>query len=113
MALTNKIYKLQGKVMHYAWGGYEFYNDGTAKLRDGKLRDAESALQIAVASQREEVQPPALYNLGQVRFKQGMEVLKDSANPAAPAFVRCWRHSRHRSVLGRDALGANAQATFA
>ena len=24
MALINKIYKLQGKVMHYAWGGYEY-----------------------------------------------------------------------------------------
>ena len=24
MDLTNKIYKLKGKVMHYAWGGYEY-----------------------------------------------------------------------------------------
>ncbi len=24
MELTNKIYKLQGKVLHYDWGGYEF-----------------------------------------------------------------------------------------
>ncbi|MBI3878798.1 MAG: hypothetical protein HY301_01880 [Verrucomicrobia bacterium] len=61
----------------------ELFNDGTARLRDGKLREAEGALQAAVNSQREELQPPALYNLGHVRFQQGAAVLKESASPGA------------------------------
>ncbi|EEF57922.1 hypothetical protein [Pedosphaera parvula] len=56
----------------------QLYNNGTEKLRDGKLREAESYLQSAVASQNEKVQGPALYNLGHVRFKTGLEELKKS-----------------------------------
>ncbi len=59
------------------------YNEGTQKLREGKLRDAELALQTAVARNRETVQPVALYNLGQVRFQQGAEVLKDAPDGTA------------------------------
>ena len=55
----------------------ELYNDGTARLREGKLREAEASLQVAVASNNEKIQPPALYNLGHTRFKQGMETLKE------------------------------------
>ena len=55
----------------------ELYNDGTARLREGKLREAEASLQVAVASNNEKIQTPALYNLGHTRFQQGVETLKE------------------------------------
>jgi hypothetical protein len=61
----------------------ELYNDGTQKFQQGKLPDAEAALQSAVASQDEKVQVPALYNLGHVRFQQGVKQLKDGPNAKA------------------------------
>jgi|SRR5579862_5464139 len=54
----------------------EFYNTGTRELRQGKLREAEASLQSALVSQNERLQPPALYNLGHVRFGLGLEELK-------------------------------------
>jgi hypothetical protein len=61
-----------------AFSPREAYNEGTKQLREGKLREAESTLQTAVASNEEKVQSAALYNLGHVRFKQGVEALKDA-----------------------------------
>ncbi len=63
----------------------EFFNAGSQKLREGKLREAEAFLQSALARQDERVQPPTLYNLGHVRFAQGLEELKKSlsAKPTA------------------------------
>jgi tetratricopeptide (TPR) repeat protein len=63
----------------------EFYNAGTALLQAGKWREAEAFFETALASQRDELQYPSLYNLGHVRFDQGMEELKksDSGNAAA------------------------------
>ena len=58
----------------------ELYNEGAAKLGKGELRDAESALREAAASNVESVQPLALYNLGHVRFAQGAETLKGEGN---------------------------------
>ncbi len=58
----------------------DFYNDGTQKFRQGKLPEAETALQTAVASQNEKIQGPALYNLGEVRFQEGVKQLKDGPN---------------------------------
>jgi len=55
----------------------ELYNEGTARLREGKLREAEASLQVAVASNHEKIQIPALYNLGHTRFQQGTETLKE------------------------------------
>jgi len=60
----------------------EFFNVGTEKLRAGKLREAESFLENALSSQIARLQPPALYNLGWVRFDQGAEELKKT--PPAP-----------------------------
>jgi hypothetical protein len=54
----------------------EFYNVGTRELKTGKLREAEASLETALASQNPELQPPALYNLGHVRFALGLEELK-------------------------------------
>ncbi|HEY5912693.1 MAG TPA: hypothetical protein VJA21_18995 [Verrucomicrobiae bacterium] len=54
----------------------EFFNVGTEMLRAGKLREAEAFLQSVLAAQNERLQPPALYNLGHVRFAQGIDELK-------------------------------------
>jgi Tfp pilus assembly protein PilF len=51
----------------------EFYNAGARQLHAGKLREAEASLESALASQDQRLQPPALYNLGLVRFRQGIE----------------------------------------
>lgn len=59
----------------------EFFNAGTRQLRDGKLREAEAFLETALASQKDSLQPPALYNLGLVRFAQGVEQLKKGPAP--------------------------------
>jgi hypothetical protein len=65
----------------------ESYNAGTEQLRAGKFREAEANLESALASQQEKLQEPALYNLGHVRFNQGIEVLKKSP-PAGPTMAR-------------------------
>lgn len=75
----------------------EVYNAGTrmllgldkvpkAQLED-TLREAEAFLESALAAQVPSLQPPALYNLGHVRFRQGMLALKQSP-PAQSAFDR-------------------------
>ncbi|MCX6913065.1 MAG: hypothetical protein NT167_08480 [Verrucomicrobia bacterium] len=65
----------------------EYFNAGTRQLSAGKLREAEASLETALTSQDERLQPPALYNLGLVRFKQGAEELKKG--PAAkPTLAR-------------------------
>ncbi|HLH57053.1 MAG TPA: hypothetical protein VKY92_25965 [Verrucomicrobiae bacterium] len=64
----------------------EFYNAGTRELREGKLREAEASLETALASQDDRLQPPALYNLGHVRFALGLEELKKG--PASKAAVQ-------------------------
>ncbi len=63
----------------------EFYNAGTRQLGAGKLREAEASLESALASQNQQLQPPALYNLGLVRFGEGVEQLKKgpAAKPTA------------------------------
>jgi hypothetical protein len=63
----------------------DFYNAGTRELREGKLREAELSLQTAVASQEDKVQRLALYNLGHVRFQQGVEALKKAPDARAAA----------------------------
>jgi hypothetical protein len=65
----------------------EFFNAGSRQLAQGKLREAEASLQTVLGSQIEGLQPPALYNLGHVRFAQGLEELKKG--PAAgPTLAR-------------------------
>src|SRR5688572_10083992 len=65
----------------------EAYNQGTIALGKGYLRESESWLLRAAGSQRESMQPPALYNLGHVRFRQGSELLKGEA-PRQPLVDR-------------------------
>jgi len=87
----------------------EFYNAGTEQLRAGRLREAEAFLESAMASQRESLQVPALYNLGHVRFGQGIEVLKKSP-PAGPTLDRGRAATQRADDALRaldDALGGN------
>jgi tetratricopeptide (TPR) repeat protein len=52
------------------------YNAGTKLLAAKKFPDAERMFQAALASQDEQVQPAALYNLGHARFAGGMQLLR-------------------------------------
>lgn len=63
----------------------DFFNAGTRKLREKKLPEAEAMFQAALAGQQPSLRPPALYNLGHVRFTQGAEELKKTleAGPTA------------------------------
>ena len=79
----------------------ELYNAGTQKLREGKLADAESYLKNAVASQDTRIQPPALYNLGSVRFKDGLYQLTN-----APSQEDLLNKSQEATNSGNDALKA-------
>ena len=63
----------------------EFFNAGTEQLRAGQLREAESYLESVLLSQNSQFQPPALFNLGHVRFAQGAEALKKSPPGSATA----------------------------
>ncbi len=60
----------------------DFYNAGTRKLAERKYREAEALFETALGSQQELLQPPALYNLGHVRYAQGIEELKKGPSPA-------------------------------
>jgi hypothetical protein len=80
----------------------EAYNQGTQALGKGYLRESENWLLRAASSQRESLQPPALYNLGHVRFQQGNELLKGET-PRQPLLDR----SESASEEGGDAI-ANA-----
>ena len=87
----------------------EFYNAGTQQLRTGKLREAEAFLESALTSQQESLQAPALYNLGHVRFAQGIEVLKKSP-PTGPTKARSQTAARQGDEAIRqadEALGGN------
>ena len=53
-----------------------FYNAGTALLAQKKFAEAETMFQSALAVQEARIQPQALYNLGESRFAEGVEILK-------------------------------------
>jgi len=77
----------------------EFFNAGTQQLRGGKLREAEASFESALASQKPALQPVALYNLGHVRFKQGIEQLMKGP-PAKPTAAR----ARNAGAQVNDAI---------
>jgi tetratricopeptide (TPR) repeat protein len=84
----------------------DFFNAGTRRLHEGKLREAEASLQAALARQDERVQPPTLYNLGHVRFAQGVEELKKSlaAGPTAARARAANQRGDQAIRLAADAL---------
>jgi hypothetical protein len=75
----------------------DFFNAGTRLLRDSKLHEAESRLQEALAKQEAELQPAALYNLGQVRFSLGDAELKKAPDAKTTA-------ERTRTAASRGAI---------
>jgi hypothetical protein len=77
----------------------QLYNQGTQKLNERKLREAEASLQGAVATQDQRVQSPALYNLGVVRFGQGVEELKSGPDGKATA-----RRGDQAAASGEEAI---------
>ena len=87
----------------------EFYNAGARQLRAGKLREAEASLENAVASQNQQLQPPALYNLGLVRFGQGVEQLKKgpAAKPTAERARAVAQQADTAIRQADEALGGN------
>jgi tetratricopeptide (TPR) repeat protein len=54
----------------------DFYNAGTELLAANKFSQAEQMFESALATQDARVQPPALYNLGDARFSDGLAALK-------------------------------------
>jgi tetratricopeptide (TPR) repeat protein len=85
----------------------EFFNAGTRELHEGKLPEAEASLQSALASQDSRLQPPALYNLGHVRFGMGLNELKKG--PALqPTKSRGSAALRNADEATRDAEAALA-----
>lgn len=85
----------------------EFFNAGTRELLSGKLREAEASLETALASQDHRLQPPALYNLGHVRFRQGLEELKKGPS-AGPTAARARAATQDADAAARDAADALA-----
>jgi len=82
----------------------DYFNAGTKLLEAGKLKEAERMLDTAVGAQIESLQPPALYNLGHVRYRLGLEELKKGpqAKPAAAA-ANAALHSAEDAVQQADA----------
>src|SRR5438094_9176251 len=85
----------------------EFFNAGAQNLGAGKLAEAETLLERALASQDERLQPAALYNLGHVRFGQGIEELKKGPSAGLAA-----NRSRTAARQGEEAIGS-AEAALA
>ena len=63
-------------------GARDLYNAGTARLNDGKLREAEELLRDATARNDDTVSPAALFNLGHVRATLGNDELRRITSPA-------------------------------
>jgi tetratricopeptide (TPR) repeat protein len=87
----------------------EFFNAGTEKLRAGKLREAEAFLESSLSSQIARLQPPALYNLGWVRYGQGTEELKKTppAGQTAGAARAVAQQTDEATRLADEALKGN------
>jgi len=89
----------------------EFFNAGTRQLSAGKLREAEVSLATALASQDQSVRPTALYNIGLVRFGQGVEQLKKGpqAQPTAARGQRAIQQGESALRQAEDALASNEE----
>jgi len=87
----------------------EFFNAGTGKLKEGKWKEAEALLETALAKQSEQIQPNALYNLGHIRYAEGIEELKKSisAGTATGTASMAGDHAGEAIRLADDALAGN------
>ncbi|SPE54597.1 conserved exported hypothetical protein [Verrucomicrobia bacterium] len=88
-------------------GPREVFNAGTQALKAKKLREAEALLESVLSSQSERFQPPALYNLGHVRFDQGADELKNGP-PAREASKQGWAAANHADQAIKSAKDALA-----
>jgi hypothetical protein len=84
-----------------------FYNAGTERLLAGKFDDAETLLESSLARQDERVQPAALFNLGHVRFAQGIEELKKSPPGTARRSQAAMQGGAAAIQKAEDALAGN------
>lgn len=84
----------------------DYFQAGTARLQENKLREAEGYLQSALTLQEQRAQPATLYNLGHVRYEMGIEELKKSPDPTAAAQRALGALERGDQALreGRSAL---------
>jgi len=89
----------------------EFFNAGTRQLSAGKLPEAEGSLATALNSQDQSVRPTALYNIGLVRFSQGVEQLKKGpqAQPTAARGQRAIQQGDSALRQVEDALASNEE----
>jgi tetratricopeptide (TPR) repeat protein len=87
----------------------EYFNAGTRELKAGKLREAEAFFETVLASQQERLQTPALYNLGHVRFAEGVEELKKgpSAGASSAASKMAQMEADEAIRTADDALESN------
>jgi len=92
-----KLVGAEAKVMVPA-NAREFYNAGTGLLAAKKFAEAEKMFQAALATQDEQVQPAALYNVGHARFGAGLERLKQGPD------------AQKAAVQGDTALAAGERA---
>jgi len=84
----------------------DYFQAGTARLQEGKLREAEGYLQSALTLQEQRAQPATVYNLGHVRYQMGIEELKKSPDATAAAQRALGALDRGDKALreGRSAL---------
>lgn len=87
----------------------EYFNAGTRRLTEGKLRESEAFFQSALTRQDERFQPQVLHNLGHVRYGQGAEELKKSPDPQAASHRASNALDRGDTVLrgGAEALAGD------
>ena len=83
----------------------DFYNSGTRLLTAKKYPEAERMFQSALAAQDEAVQPVALYNVGQARFADGLERLKQG-----PDAQKVSAQGNAALAAGENALRASESA---
>ena len=75
----------------------------------GKLREAEASLETALASQDQRLQPPALYNLGLVRFRAGRRAIEERSGRQADRRARPGRRPASRRRLAPGGGSARRQ----
>jgi tetratricopeptide (TPR) repeat protein len=92
VAVTTKPEKLPANAR-------EFFNSGTRRLQESKLREAEALFQNALTEQNVSLQAPTLHNLGHVRYGHGAEELKKS-----PETTAAMQRSQRALDQGDDAL---------
>lgn len=85
----------------------DYYNAGTKLLTANKYADAERMFDSGLALQDERTQPPSLYNLGHVRFAQGVQNLTNgpSAKNALAQGEQALAHGNQAMTDVQGALG--------